>query len=60
MAEKYFNEMKKTQYVVPLDETGPRERVLNILSQTPNALKLLKESYKFFKPIKNSIYVTRK
>ena len=38
MAERYFNEMKKTKYVVPLDETGPRERVLNILSTVPDAL----------------------
>lgn len=31
--------MKNTNYVVPLDDTGPRERVLNILSKTPGALQ---------------------
>lgn len=60
MAEKYFNEMKNYEYVVRLNGRDPKERVFNILKDIPGALPLLKESYKYFKPIKTSIYVERK
>lgn len=59
MAEKYFNEMKNTAYVLSLQK-DPKEWVLNILKDIPGAIKMLKESQNYFKPIKNSIYVERK
>jgi hypothetical protein len=52
--------MKNTEYVVSLDGQDPKERVLNILKSIPDALKLLKESFNYFRPINKAIYVERK
>lgn len=59
MAEKYFNEMKNSEYVLPLQK-DPKERIYNILKEIPGVLKLIEESKKYYRPIKTSIYVERK
>ena len=60
MAEKYFNSLKDSEFVVNLEGETPRSRILSILKNIPGTLKLSKEATKYYQPIKKSIYLERK